>query len=312
MKGFIFNETNAACLLCGGEHLPLSHADAQTDNGHARVFQVAQTIKLPDGTVYDLMDKDLNIDQMHLLCKVFGTKGAASMNKFDCCKALAMRKSLGHQYGVGKIVDPKDNDARHVTYIVLTNVLFHSDFCDNFLSINNIKNHVDFETGVGANNKCLWSSIANWINDPMMEESQKWYPIDDYVYKGHIQDAVDAAISLDFTSHLTPVSGPVIGKMVTNLLKIHNKIDSNMQQSGLHSANGFAYVDAVQGFHNLKMEVSPFATYYFHIVAKHHLAAATAFTSSLPDSLKANSTSAIDLTDTSSVSTLSKKVTPKR
>ena len=57
LKGFIFNETNAACLLCGGKNLPLSHADAQTDDGCTRVFQVAQTIKLPDGTVYDLTGK---------------------------------------------------------------------------------------------------------------------------------------------------------------------------------------------------------------------------------------------------------------
>ena len=57
LKGFIFNETNAACLLCGGKTLPLSHADAQTDDGCTRVFQVAQTIKLPDGTVYDLTGK---------------------------------------------------------------------------------------------------------------------------------------------------------------------------------------------------------------------------------------------------------------
>ena len=206
----------------------MSHADAQTDDGRARVFQVTQTIKLPDGTVDDLTVKDLNIDQMCLLCNVFGTKGAGSMNKFDCRKAFAMQKSLGHQYGVGKIVDPKDNDAQHVTYIVLTNALFHIDFCDNYLSINKIKNCADFETGVGANNKCLWSSIANWVNDPMMEDSQNWYPIDDHVYKGHIQDAVDAGISLDFTLCLIPVSGPVIGKMVKNLLKIHNNIDSNL------------------------------------------------------------------------------------
>ena len=78
---------------------------------------------------------------------------------------------------------------------------------------------------VPNNNKYLWSSIANWINDPTMEDSQKWYPIDDHVYKGHIQDAVDAGISLDFTLHLALVSGPMmIGKMVQNLLKIHNKI----------------------------------------------------------------------------------------
>ena len=69
LEGFIFNETNAACLLCGGENLPLSHADAQTDDGHARVFQVTQTIKLPDGMVYDLTGKVLNINQMYLLCK---------------------------------------------------------------------------------------------------------------------------------------------------------------------------------------------------------------------------------------------------
>ena len=110
LKGFVFNEANAACLLCGGENLPLSHADAQTDDGCARVFQVTQSIKLRDGTEYGLMGKVLNIDQMRLPCKVFGTKGAGSMNKFDCRKALAMRKSLGHQYGVRKIVDPKDND----------------------------------------------------------------------------------------------------------------------------------------------------------------------------------------------------------
>ena len=55
------------------------------------------------------------------------------------------------------------------------------------------------------------------------------------------------------------------------------------------------------------MEVSPFAAYYFYIVAKQHPAASMAFTSSLPDSLKANSISAFDLTDTSLVSTASKK-----
>ena len=75
------------------------------------------------------------------------------MNKFDCRKALAMRKVLGRQYCIGKIVDPKDNDSRHVTYIVLTNALFHGDFRDKFLSINNSKNRKDFETGVGSNNK---------------------------------------------------------------------------------------------------------------------------------------------------------------
>ena len=167
-----------------------------------------------------------------------------------------------------------------------------------FLSINNIKNHADFETGVGANNKCLWSSIADWINDPTMQDSQKWYRIDDHVYKGHVQDAIDAGISLDFMSHLTPVSGLVIGKMVKNLRKIHNKIASNMCQSGWHNANAFAYVDVVQGFHNLKTEVSLFAAYYFYIVAKQHLAASMAFTSSLPNSLKANSILAFGLTDT--------------
>ena len=65
-----------------------------------------------------------------------------------------------------------------------------------------------------------------------MYDSQKWYPIDDHVYTGHVQDAIDAGISLNFTLHLAPVSGPVIGKMAINLLKIHNKIDSNTQQSG--------------------------------------------------------------------------------
>ena len=35
---------------------------------------------------------------------------------------------------MGKIFDPKDNDAQHVTYIVLTNALFHSDFHDNYQS----------------------------------------------------------------------------------------------------------------------------------------------------------------------------------
>ena len=58
------------------------------------------------------------------------------------------------------------------------------------------------------------------------------------------------------------------------------------------------------------MEVSPFAAYYFYIVAKQLPATATVFTLSLPDSLKANSTLAIDLTDMLSVSTLSKKGCP--
>ena len=60
------------------------------------------------------------------------------------------------------------------------------------------------------------------------------------------------------------------------------------------------------------MEVSQFAACYFYIVAKQHLATSMAFTSSLPDSLKADSISAFDLTDTSSVSTSSKKGHPPK
>ena len=47
-------------------------------------------------------------------------------------------------------------------------------------------------------------------------------------------------------------------------------------------------------------------------MAKQHLAASTAFTSSLPDSLKADSILAFDLTDKSSVSTSSKKGHPPK
>ena len=82
------------CVVVSTSHCPMLMPKLMM------VFQAAQTIKLPDGTVYNLAGKDLNINQMHLLCKVFGTKGAGSMNKFDCHKAQAMRKSLGHQYGV--------------------------------------------------------------------------------------------------------------------------------------------------------------------------------------------------------------------
>ena len=57
------------------------------------------------------------------------------------------------------------------------------------------------------------------------------------------------------------------------------------------------------------MEVCLIAAYYFYIVAKQDPAAAMAFTLSLPNSLKVNSTSAIDLTDMSLISTSSKKVT---
>ena len=60
------------------------------------------------------------------------------------------------------------------------------------------------------------------------------------------------------------------------------------------------------------MEVCLFAAYHFYIVAKQHPVAAMAFTLSLPNSLKANSSSAIDLTDMSLVSTSSKKSYPPK
>ena len=313
LKTFVFNNTDASLLVCGGESLPSNHPDAQTGHGRARIFQVAQKIQLTNGKNYDLIGKDLTVDQLRLLCKVFGAKGAGSMNKFDCRKALAMRKVLGHQYCVGKIVDPKDNDCRHVTYIVLTNALFHSDFRDKFLSINNSKNREDFETGVGLNNKRLWSDIADWINDPTIEDSSKWYPIDDNVYKGHVKDAIEEGLSLDYTSRLTPVSGNVVSKMVPNLLKVRNKINSNMRLSGNHNSDGFAYVDAARGFHHLKTELSAFAAYYFFVVSTQHPAVSAAFCSLLPDNMKADSTKAhVDLTtDNSSMSTTSKRGRPE-
>ena len=307
LKTFVFNDTNASLLVCGGENLPSNHPDAQTDHGRARIFQVAQKIQLTNGKNYDLIGKDLTVNQLQLLCKVFGAKGAGSMNKFDC------RKVLGCQYCVGKIVDPKDNDCCHVTYIVLTNALFHSDFRDKFLSINNSKNREDFETGVGLNNKRLWSDIADWINDPTIEDSSKWYPIDDNVYNGHVKDAIEEGLSLDYTSQLTPVSGNVVSKMVRNLLQVRNKIDSNMQLSGNHNSDGFAYVDAARGFHHLKTDLSAFAAYYFFVVSTQHPAASAAFCSLLPDNMKADSTKAhVDLTtDNSSMSTTSKRGRPK-
>ena len=55
-------------------------------------------IQLTNGKNYDHTGKELTVDQLRLLCKVFQAKGAGSMNKFDCRKALAMRKVLGRQF----------------------------------------------------------------------------------------------------------------------------------------------------------------------------------------------------------------------
>ena len=167
--------------------------------------------------------------------------------------------------------------------------------------------------GVGSNNKCLWSDIADWINDPTIEDSSKWYPIDDNVYKGHVKDAIEEGLSLDYTSRLTSVSGNVVSKMVRNLLKVHNKIDSNMRLSGNHNSDGFAYVDAARGFHHLKTELSAFVAYYFFVASKQHPAASAALCSLLPDNMKADSMKAhVDLTtDNSSNSTTSKRGHPK-
>ena len=129
-----------------------------------------------------------------------------------------------------------------------------------------------------------------------------------------MKDAIEEGLSLDYTSRLTPVSGNVVSKLVQNLLKVHNKIDSNMQLSGNHNSDAFAYVDAAHGFHHLKTELSAFAAYYFFVVSKQHPAASAAFCSLLPDNMKADSTKAhVDLTtDNSSISTTSKRGRPKK
>ena len=102
--------------------------------------------------------------------------------------------------------------------------------------------------------------------------------------------------------------------MVQNLLKVRNKIDSNMQLSGNHNSDAFAYVDAARGFHHLKTELSAFVASYFFVVSKQHPAVSAAFCSLLPDNMKADSMKAhVDLTTgNSSISTTSKRGRPKK
>ena len=69
---------------------------------------------------------------------------------------------------------------------------------------------------MSTTNKCLWSCIANWKNDPtIMEDYQKVVSkIDNHVYKGHIQDAVDAGIFFAFHIIMLNFSFWTLGKMV--------------------------------------------------------------------------------------------------
>jgi hypothetical protein len=208
-----------------------------------------------------------------------------------------MRKEVGDQ--VNQIVNPTNKWSKSNVYCLLVNTIFHPQFRDRFADINNNFGQGDFESGNGSNNHRLYADIASFISDPTASDIQEIYPINDNeFYDKHVDDALDSSFNLDSTR--PTLDGKAANQMSNNLMKVSDKMQANMTESGEHSNDPHNFAAVAVKKLSLSLEMKPFVAYYFYRVASEHPTVINAIRRNMPGSMKADSFSTSASNDSSS------------
>jgi hypothetical protein len=259
-----------------------------------------------DGNPVTVDLKVLSLDQLRFICRKVGISHVASLNKFACRKQIA----VWCKYQL-KLRDSGLSASSYTSRITSNicraiNVVFSSEFVDEFNKVNDRKGRIDHETS--TTNKGFWlrateaynccgseldieksdsdDSLASSGKSSNEDEFTKFvFPADD-VYLAALQDNPDINLS-----NVDPFTPDAFKKKIHTLFKVRRLMKKNMTQSGTHDNDPYNFVEiAMREFTGL----TPIGVYYFYCRCEANKGIDDAFQPFLDNSLKGSS---VDLGD---------------
>lgn len=173
--------------------------------------------------------KKLNAQQLHTVTRNFGVIGTLALTKFVCRKGLAIQVSFLESMEKNDISTITNKQKVINTIVWITNTVFHPDFVQRFLHLNDNKNCCNHELGTAV--ESFWADtylfykdihsnnphvdkICNNNNNPSVSELEL-----EGLYSVQIDD-------------VCTLSKDTFCKKVLTLLKVRSKMKTNMNLSG--------------------------------------------------------------------------------
>jgi hypothetical protein len=257
---------------------------------------VAHEVITSEGEDGAIILDTLTLDQIRLLCRNIGVKHYQGYSKFKCKRAIYeliifMEKKERCELEVDTIKDVMSSNI-----IRLTNVIFSSEYFDDFIKLNDRKSRDDFEAKKIPGN--FWKEVTTSVNCCVEDDSCAVTTIMD---KGddHYDELDEINLCLYDNMDVNTVK-----KTVKLLLKIRKTIQQMMTTSGEHSNDHYTFID--QAFKRVGgcKNITKIGMYYFHLRCNQHKEVDESFSLDMDECLLGN-------TDTTSVSSVSTNIEKK-
>lgn len=256
----------------------------ETDTSEKGEVMVAyEAVFDEEGDIVETYDLNkLTLDHLRILCKKVGVQYVNKCSKFQCRKALWVLANYQNQRIRDGASFSTSADRTSTNIIRITNVLFHHNFFDSFLALNDIKNRLEHETGGLPKN--FWCDVADAYNGASEDDDsalQVIIPEEDPHYN---------EISLMNLEEFDIMTSNCIRKKFNALMKVRKVMKKNMTQSGEHDNDAYNFVDnaiktvGISGLSNI-------GCYYFYQRCGMHPEVDASFADTMDDYLKGNTDS---------------------
>jgi hypothetical protein len=231
-------------------------------------FLVVQEFKTKtlnaDGKEKVIVMKDLSLDHLREIAKSVGVTNTSAMNKFVCRKQLAVVCQYQAKL-LEKGLKATSYSARLTSNICrAVNVVFSSEFFDDFAKVNDRKTRADHEGD--TTNKAFWVRAATAYNTINTGDELDSLSSDDDFCK-IVYDIDDCHLyDLDHNSEVNlqqvdPFTTEAFKKKILSLFKVRMSMKRNMMKSGEHGNDPWDFIQtAMKDFSGL----TKIGVYYFY------------------------------------------------
>jgi hypothetical protein len=249
--------------------------------------EVAYTVSLDDNNGGPTMELDkLTSDQLRMLCKNVGVNYVNTKSKFACRKALAILAN--HQTERESMGVPLSTVAERASsnIVRLVNIIFSSNFYENFIKLNDIKNHEDHEAKLLPED--FWNDVAEAMNGDAADDDSAlktvMSPLDP-----HWEELNDLDLN-----EFDQTTSDALRKKFNLLLKVRKVMTVNMTASGEHDSDPYNFVELAMKTAKATSTLTQIGCYYFfQRCAEKNQDIDDTFGDTMDESLKGNTTASL-------------------
>lgn len=267
-------------------------------------FLVAQSYRgiKEDGTELFVDLNKLSSDHLRQLCRNIGVKNVSTLNKFGCRKAMANHFVYQKEL-VDKGLPPTSQSGRTTSNILRAiNVVFSSEYFDDFLKVNDRKSRADHEGQ--TTNKLFWVNACATYNTIREVDNLPSLGISGLSdSEASFCDALDEMVLLVYPTtdiHLCDLpkdqsinllmvdsfETEAFRKKILLLFKVRRAMKENMTASGTHDSDPWNFVEVAM---KDTTGLTKIAMYYFYMRCEENPAIDASFEPFLDANLKGTS-----------------------